>query len=196
MVLTLNKYMAMGPSGARCQDWACRLVAGSKLLLLLLRLYSVDDGMLNDCGAVGGIRIGRGSLSTVRKPAPVPRCPQQAPHDPTWNTTTALRQIVHPTYDRAFNGLTAPSHLTQRFPLLWKRKPKMLVNLSAWQFGLLLLSHRYQFDRKISALSRRFGEEKNVCTCLESKPGHLVLVGSKRRIYWRVQYTEVTARNV
>jgi hypothetical protein len=35
-VLTLNKYMAMGPSGARCQMWACRLIAGSKLLLLLL----------------------------------------------------------------------------------------------------------------------------------------------------------------
>jgi hypothetical protein len=30
--LTLNKYMAMGPSGARCQEWPCWLVAGSKLL--------------------------------------------------------------------------------------------------------------------------------------------------------------------
>jgi hypothetical protein len=36
-VLTLDKYLAMGPSGARCQVWACRLVAGSKLLLLVLR---------------------------------------------------------------------------------------------------------------------------------------------------------------
>jgi hypothetical protein len=32
-VLTQNKYMAMGPSGARCQEWPCWLVAGSKLLL-------------------------------------------------------------------------------------------------------------------------------------------------------------------
>jgi hypothetical protein len=32
-VLTLNKYMAMGPSGARCQESPCWLVAGSKLLL-------------------------------------------------------------------------------------------------------------------------------------------------------------------
>jgi hypothetical protein len=31
--LTLNKYMAMGPSGARCQEWPCWLIAGSKLLL-------------------------------------------------------------------------------------------------------------------------------------------------------------------
>jgi hypothetical protein len=28
-----NKYMAMGPSGARCQEWPCWLVASSKLLL-------------------------------------------------------------------------------------------------------------------------------------------------------------------
>jgi hypothetical protein len=32
--LTLNKYMALGPSGARCQVCECRLAAGSKLLLL------------------------------------------------------------------------------------------------------------------------------------------------------------------
>jgi hypothetical protein len=41
-VLTLNKYMAMGPSGARCQEWPCWLVAGGKLLLCcsaLLVLY-------------------------------------------------------------------------------------------------------------------------------------------------------------
>jgi hypothetical protein len=31
--LTLNKYMAMGPSWARCQEWPYWLVAGSKLLL-------------------------------------------------------------------------------------------------------------------------------------------------------------------
>jgi hypothetical protein len=32
-VLTLNKYMAMGRSGIRCQEWPCWLVAGSKILL-------------------------------------------------------------------------------------------------------------------------------------------------------------------
>jgi hypothetical protein len=26
-------YMAMGPSGAQCQEWPCRLIVGSKLLL-------------------------------------------------------------------------------------------------------------------------------------------------------------------
>jgi hypothetical protein len=33
--------MAMGPTGARCQDWACRLVAGSKLLLLKNTIFCV-----------------------------------------------------------------------------------------------------------------------------------------------------------
>jgi hypothetical protein len=37
----------------------------------------------NECGPVGGIRIGRGNRSTRRKPAPVPLCPPQIPHDLT-----------------------------------------------------------------------------------------------------------------
>jgi hypothetical protein len=40
--------------------------------------------MINDdYGAVGGMRIGRGNRSTRRKPAPVPLCPPQIPHDLT-----------------------------------------------------------------------------------------------------------------
>jgi hypothetical protein len=38
--LTLNKYMAMGASRARCQEWPCWLVAGSKLLLCSALLCS------------------------------------------------------------------------------------------------------------------------------------------------------------
>jgi hypothetical protein len=34
-----------------------------------------------ECGIVGGMRIGRGNRSTRRKPAPVPLCPPQIPHD-------------------------------------------------------------------------------------------------------------------
>jgi hypothetical protein len=40
----------------------------------------IDD----ECGAVGGMRIGRGNQSTRRKPAPVPLCPPQIPHDLIW----------------------------------------------------------------------------------------------------------------
>jgi hypothetical protein len=42
-----------------------------------------------DYGAVGGMRIGRGNRSTRRKPAPVPLCPPQIPHDLTWDRTRA-----------------------------------------------------------------------------------------------------------
>jgi hypothetical protein len=41
---------------------------------------------VDDYGAVGGMRIGRGNRSTRRKPAPVPLCP---PHDLTWDRTRA-----------------------------------------------------------------------------------------------------------
>jgi hypothetical protein len=36
--------------------------------------------MGDECGAVGGMRIGRGSRSTRRKPVPVALCPPQIPH--------------------------------------------------------------------------------------------------------------------
>jgi hypothetical protein len=36
--------------------------------------------MLDECGAVGGMRIGRGNRSTRKKPAPVPLCPPQITH--------------------------------------------------------------------------------------------------------------------
>jgi hypothetical protein len=38
----------------------------------------IDEG---DCGAVGGMKIGRGNRSTRRKPAPAPLCPPQIPLD-------------------------------------------------------------------------------------------------------------------
>jgi hypothetical protein len=31
------------------------------ITLLILRLYSVDSRMIDECGAVGGMRIGRGN---------------------------------------------------------------------------------------------------------------------------------------
>jgi hypothetical protein len=37
----------------------------------------------DQCGAVGGMRLGKGNRITRRKPAPVPLCPPQIPHDLT-----------------------------------------------------------------------------------------------------------------
>jgi hypothetical protein len=39
------QYMAMGPSGARCQEWPCWLVAGSKLLLCSALLILVQSAV-------------------------------------------------------------------------------------------------------------------------------------------------------
>jgi hypothetical protein len=35
-----------------------------------------------DCGAIGGMKIGKGNRSTRRKPAPAPLCPPHIPLDP------------------------------------------------------------------------------------------------------------------
>jgi hypothetical protein len=40
----------------------------------------IDEG---DCGAIGGIKTGRGNRSIRRKPAPAPFCPPQIPLDHT-----------------------------------------------------------------------------------------------------------------
>jgi hypothetical protein len=47
----------------------------------------MDD---DDCGAMGGMKIGRGNRSTRRKPAPVPLCPPQIPHDQAWTRVSAV----------------------------------------------------------------------------------------------------------
>jgi hypothetical protein len=53
---------------------------------LLYQPRMIDD---DDYGLVGGMRIDRGNQNTRRKPAPVPRCPPQIPHDPNWDRTRA-----------------------------------------------------------------------------------------------------------
>jgi hypothetical protein len=45
---------------------------------LLYKPQMIDEG---DCGAIGGMKIGRGKRSTRRKPAPAPLCPPQIPRD-------------------------------------------------------------------------------------------------------------------
>jgi hypothetical protein len=56
---------------------------------LLYKPQMIDEG---DCGAIGGMKIGRGKLSTRRKPAPAPLCPPQIPHDQTraWSRVAAV----------------------------------------------------------------------------------------------------------
>jgi hypothetical protein len=59
--------------------------ATSGLLYKPLMIYE------GDCGAVGGMKIGRGNWSTRRKPAQAPLCPPQIPHDdPAWTRAVAV----------------------------------------------------------------------------------------------------------
>jgi hypothetical protein len=45
------------------------------MMLPVLRPYSIDR-KIDECGAVGGMRIGKGNQSTQRKPASVPLSPE------------------------------------------------------------------------------------------------------------------------
>jgi hypothetical protein len=51
------------------------------------RRYNVDDRMINECGEIDGMRIGREDRSSRRKSASVPLCSLQIPHDLTWDRT-------------------------------------------------------------------------------------------------------------
>jgi hypothetical protein len=58
--------------------------AGYLMTMSVSKTYSVDDTMINECGAVGGgTRIGRENRRTRKKPSPVPLRPPQIPHDLT-----------------------------------------------------------------------------------------------------------------
>jgi hypothetical protein len=50
---------------------------------------SYQPQVIDECGAIGGIGIGRGNWSTLRKPAPVPLCPPKISCDLTWVRTRA-----------------------------------------------------------------------------------------------------------
>jgi hypothetical protein len=49
----------------------------------------MNDTVISEYGAVGGMRTDGGHQSTQRKPAPVRLCPPQIPHDLTWDKTQA-----------------------------------------------------------------------------------------------------------
>jgi hypothetical protein len=59
---------------------------------LLYQAQMIDEG---DCGAIGGIKIGRGNRSTRRKAAPAPLCPPQIPHDQNRARTRATNRLSY-----------------------------------------------------------------------------------------------------
>jgi hypothetical protein len=53
--------------------------------LSVSRLYFVDDGMINGCRALSGIRMGRRNRSTQRKSGSVALCPHQIQQGANWD---------------------------------------------------------------------------------------------------------------
>jgi hypothetical protein len=58
--------------------------------LSVSRLYGVGDGMINEYGTIGGMRISRRNQSTRRKPASVLLFPSQIPQDLVWDRTRVV----------------------------------------------------------------------------------------------------------
>jgi hypothetical protein len=56
--------------------------------------YCVSPQMMDKCGAVGEMRIGRGDLSALRKPAPLLFCPPQIPYDLTRAAMVGSRRLT------------------------------------------------------------------------------------------------------
>jgi hypothetical protein len=84
---------------------------------LLYKPQMIDEG---DCGAIGGMKIGRGNRSIRRKPAPVPLCPPQIPHDQV-RARTPDRRSGKPATNRLSYGAAALIYLLKRpFLLDWK----------------------------------------------------------------------------
>jgi hypothetical protein len=74
-------------SSNKCRNKHHTILSGYFTMLSVSKLYSVSNRMINECGAVGGTRIGRGYEITWRKPTSVPLRPLQILCELPWNWT-------------------------------------------------------------------------------------------------------------
>jgi hypothetical protein len=98
--------------------------------------------MIDEYLAVGGMIIGRGNQSTWKKPAPVPLCPPQIPHNLTWDRTRAA--AVGSQRLTAWAMAQPLSHKIELFEpnltypmagnMLWNVTPSSLIAVY-WRFG-------------------------------------------------------------
>jgi hypothetical protein len=65
------------------------------MMLPVSGLYIISGRMINEYGAIGGMKIGRRSLSTLRELALVPLCPPQIPHDSTWAADSLIKSSIN-----------------------------------------------------------------------------------------------------
>jgi hypothetical protein len=74
----------------------------------------------DELGAIGGM-IGKGNRSGRRKPASVPLCPPQVPHDLTWTRTRT--PCGNPATKRlSYSTTTKSANRVRNLPLVNKKK--------------------------------------------------------------------------
>jgi hypothetical protein len=89
-----------------------------------------DDWIINECGTVDGMRLGKGNLSARRKLAPVTLCPPKISHDLICNRTRAVDDTSR--YTRS----GANPDFTNRIQTSTAEK------LQSSPFNLVILGHR------------------------------------------------------
>jgi hypothetical protein len=89
---------------------------------LLYQPRMIDD----ECGAVGGMRIGRGNWSTRRKPAPVSLSAPQIPYNLNWARTRPA----------AFGSRWLTAWAMER-PSLWEHVTDHIGNMFNWMQSYL-----------------------------------------------------------
>jgi hypothetical protein len=99
---------------------------------LLYQPRMIDD---DDYEAVGGMRIDRGYRSTRRKPAPVPLCPPQIPHDLTLDRTRAAavgsQRLAALAMARPSQPVSEMASVQQKTQcVLWYAEFRSIVNVS------------------------------------------------------------------
>jgi hypothetical protein len=83
--------------------------------------------MVNECGAVRGMRIVKRNRSTWRKPAPLPFCPSQIPHDLTLDRTRAAELVLY----------ISGNILLEYFPCIFLNIHHIENDLNKKDYGLL-----------------------------------------------------------
>jgi hypothetical protein len=141
---------------------------------LLYQPRMIDD----ECGVVGGMRIGRGNRSNRRKPAPVPLRPPKIPHDLTWDRTLAAAVESRRLTARAMARpvLAVASH-SLRWRIIQLRIIRAVNRCSTLQEDPCYETHyRHTYYFPI-----RGGESLGVTG---AKP-HFIFGNKKRRVYFR-----------
>lgn len=65
------------------------------------RLHRTDDKMIDESGAIGGMKTERVKRGTRRKTSPVPLCSSQIQDDPAWHQTWPAAVESRPLITRA-----------------------------------------------------------------------------------------------